>query len=674
MSNTPEAYSGSAAFQLVVSRGWKWKETGTNQIELEECPFCKKTGYGHLYMSVHGSQSDTPQRDGLYNCHKCGKSGNLITLKQHLGLIIPGVESRKDYFSKDREIEPLPDIDACHEALLQDEAALDYLVNGRGFSYDIIQKQKIGLTKRRFRKAGEVRAIVYPYLVNGNPVFAHFRTLPTMPVSENKVPKDFASPKGWDAPLYNGEIIRPGINEVIFVEGEANTIAAMDKGVDNVVGFPGAHSKKAEWLEALDSLAPDKIYILYDNDKVGQKAGQQLAMRIGIHKCLKLTLPDFDVTVDGETRKGKDLNEWFHVGGGTPEKLEALKADAVLFDVEGVTNSTDAIQEFYDYLKGKKNADAKYKTPWASLNKYIGFDDGDVIDILAPEKIGKTTFAMNLLEFMCENYEDDGVIICLEMTRAKLARKYICHKTQIMDTIAKTPEESQALFDSFMTAIPPLQTQLANREGTLYFCYPTYKTMDDLYKLIIEIIRRYGVKWVAFDNVQRACDSTLGSRGRTEHLSTISKTLSQIAKDYAIQMVRILQPHRVREGEMCNSNNVDGASQIAKDCDAMIVLDRVASQQLDKDKFETMKVVESETTFGSEMFVNVGLSRYSSGGGVTLHYEGAMSTICEISEADKLKLMAESAAAQVMQSPEAEAAKMKEALKEATEGDYDGTI
>lgn len=664
MSETsiPSSYNGSGAFQLIISRGWKWKETGPNQVELEECMFCKKTGFGHFYMSVHGSSSETPQRDGLYNCHRCGKAGNIITLKQHLGILIPGVESRKDS-GREREVEPLPDITACHEALMADDDALDYLINGRGFSREIIKQQKIGiLPKRTFRKAGEVKALVYPYLVNGNPIFVHFRTLPTMPVSDNKVPKDFNSPKGWDAPLYNGEIIRTGLNEIIFVEGEANCIAGMDKGVKNIVGFPGAHSKKAEWLELLDTLAPEKIYILYDKDKVGQKAAQHLAMRIGIDKCLKITLPDFSITVDGVTRKGKDLNEWFHQGGGTLEALEELKKNAVLFDVEGVTNSTDAIQEFLDYLHDKGNADGKYQLPWPSLAQLISFDEGDVIDILAPEKIGKTTLALNLLEAMCDTYGEDGVFICLEMTRAKMARKYVCHKTQIADIQATCKEDSDLLYKQFVTLIPQLQVTLANREGTVHFCYPKYEKMDDLYKLIIQIIRRYGVKWIVFDNIQRACDTTLGGRNRTEHLSTISKTLSQIAKDYNVQMIRILQPHRVQEGKLTSSNNVDGSSQIAKDCDAMLVLDRASEQALDKEALEQQGVLETQTNFGPELVINVALSRYSGGGIRTLHYEGATSTICEITEAGKLKLIAESTAAQVMQSPEVESQKMKDTL------------
>lgn len=630
----PDSFQGSSAFQFVTSRGWDWKTSTPPNIELETCPYCSKSGYGHLYMEIHGASDDQKNRDGLHICHRCGKGGRLADLKQHLGVTIPGVESKKDWGGAEREIEPLPDVDACHQALLEDADAMEYLMNGRGFSREIIERQKIGIVAERyFREAGKVKAIVYPYLVNGNCVFVHYRTCPNM-AQPGKVPKAFNSPKGWDAPLYNGEILREGLKEVVMVEGEANCIAAMDKGIENICGVPGANFKRAEWIEKLDKLSElEKIYVCYDKDKVGQKASQVLASRIGIEKCWKITLPDFDVTTDsGTTRNGKDLNEWFTVGGGTAEAFEKLKEDAVLFDVDGVANSRDSVQEFYDELTGKGTIEPTYKSQWTGLNRLVGFDPGDVIDIIAPEKVGKTTFAMNLVEHMVNTYGDDGIIICLEMTRAKLARKWIAHKAQIADNIPETPEEAKALTAQFLAAIPQIQQMAANRDGELYFCLPKYKTTDDIYELIRQCIRRYGVKWIVLDNLQRLADTTSsGKKSRTEHLSEISKITSQIAKEFNVQIVRILQPHRVAAGQIATSDNTDGSSQIAKDCDCNIALHRNKIGETHVDKVDMEVGTDQQQAFDDKTLVAVGLSRYSSGGRTWLICDGPRSTFNEFS-------------------------------------------
>jgi hypothetical protein len=642
LSSIPSEFQGSPAFALVLSQGWEYRTATSSNIEIEACPYCKHSNY-HFRMEIHGAGDADQNRDGLHMCHHCGKGGNLFSLKDKLKLVNPAMESTSSYGGSKGEsskMEEMPDTDAMHEALLADEPAMDYLLNGRGFSQEIVEQMKLGLTKRYFRETGEVRALVYPYLVNGQAVFLHFRTLPTMPLEKNKVEKAFSSLKGWDVPIYNGEILREGLKEVFFVEGEANCIAAIDHGVTDICGVPGANFKKADWIDTLDRIGVEKVYICYDKDKVGQKAAQTLAARIGIEKCWKIVLPDFDVVTDeGKHRKGKDLNEWFVSGGGTAEALQKLKEDARLFDVDGVASSHDSVQEFYEDLLGN-GVEPKYQTAWPTLNKVLGIDEGDVIDILAPEKVGKTTFGLNIMEHMVSAYGEDGVIICLEMTRARMARKWICHVTGIEDNIPKSSEEATFLKDQFMDAIPKVQAMAGERKGTLYFCYPKYSTKEEIYDLMKDCIRRYGVKWIMIDNIQRLADTTSSAKGtnRTEHLSQISKVTSQIAKDYNIQMIRILQPHRIMVGKMVTTDNVDGSSQIAKDCDCMVTLHRNRKAELTQEQFDQLQHIESDGAFETGMVVTAGLTRYSQGGTTTLEYDGARSTVLERNETIKSKI------------------------------------
>lgn len=596
--------------KLVESQGWKWKRVDSNRVELELCPFCDKTGYGHFYIEIN---------HGLWICHHCGKDGNLYDLQRELGI---KHEPKRE--KEPNKMDSLPDVVKCHEDLLQDGDALDYLMNGRGFSLDIIKQQKLGVTTHYFKETGEIKALVYPYLVQDNCVWAKYRTLPTMPLSESKVPKAFGNPSGYDAVLYNGEILKDGLEELVLCEGEGCCIAALDHGVTNICAVPGANIKKAEWINTIDRLGIEKVYICYDRDSVGQKAAAILAGRIGIEKCYAVILPDFQL--DG--KPGKDLNDWF-LSGATKELWEELKAKAQLFDVEGVTSASIAVEELYDELVGKGSVEPKYKTPWSSLSKYVGFDVGEVIDLIGVEKSGKTTFGLNIMDYMVEQHGEDGVIICLEMTRAKMARKFLCMKCQIEDNIPQSDDERRFLLEQFTTGVPKLQGMLTSRPGQLYFCYPKYKTVDDIYSLMTNCIRRYGVKWIMLDNLQRLCDTTIGSKNRTQHLSEISKVTSQITKDYSIQMLRILQPHRIANGQMVTTDSVDGSSQVAKDCDCMITIHRDKIEGGSLEEFQAVGYVEGQGVFSNKMKVTVGLSRYSGGGYTTLDYDGARSTVRE---------------------------------------------
>ena len=135
----PEHLIQSQGLQYVVSKGWNWQLADDNQIRIETCPFCSHGNY-HLYMCVSGP------KDFLYFCHRCGKTGNGKTLKEFMGDSIPGVESRSEWAGKgEKKTDALPDVEACHTALLGNAEALDYLINVRGFSSEIISQQKLGL-------------------------------------------------------------------------------------------------------------------------------------------------------------------------------------------------------------------------------------------------------------------------------------------------------------------------------------------------------------------------------------------------------------------------------------------------------------------------------------------------------------------------------------------------
>ncbi len=630
----PEKLRTSQALKFIVEQGWNWQGDGSSgQIQVETCPYCHKGDF-KFYVAVCDPKEST--RDGLHFCHhgSCAKTGNLRTLQEHLGIRVAGVDSRREWAGQGDKPDTLPDVEMCHATLLGDADAMDYLLNVRGFTQEIIDRQKLGLKEKVwFREAGESKALVIPYLVGGNVVYAKFRTLPPKP-------KDFVSPSGWEAPLYNGEILVEGLNEVVFVEGEADALSMMSKGIDYVVGVPGANVKKASWIETLDKIAPKKIYILYDNDNVGKRAAQDIASRIGIEKCLKLILPPFEVEVDGVKRPGKDINEWFRYGGGTLEIFDKLKEGASLFDVTGVVSSGDALQQLEDKLNGMVDLAPTYVFQWPELNRLIGMEDGDVLDIVAPEKVGKTTFGLNILDHMVAQYDEDGLLVCLDMTQARLAKKWVSLVTGFEDIMTEAgTEEARKKLAELKNCVSKARSIQQTRGADLYFAYPQMvKEPEDVFKLIRDCVRRYGVKWVMFDNIQRLCDDTLKNQGhRTVHLSQISKGFAKLAKDYRIKLIRILQPKRIDRGATISTNDVDGSSQVAKDCDGMITLWRSVVGELKKSEWETQQAgfEESNESFEPVMKVTVGLSRYSSGGSTKLFYDGARSQVRSLNPEQK---------------------------------------
>jgi hypothetical protein len=229
------------------------------------------------------------------------------------------------------------------------------------------------------------------------------------------------------------------------------------------------------------------------------------------------------------------------------------------------------------------------------------------------------------------------------MTQARLARKWVALVTGFEDKITEPgTEESKAKLAELKTAVVKAREIQQSRSADLYFAYPQLvKEPEDVFKLIRDCIRRYGVRWVVFDNIQRLCDDTLKNQGhRTVHMSQISKNFAKIAKDYRIKLIRILQPKRIEKGQIITTNDVDGSSQVAKDCDAMLVMWRKVVGEMKKSEYdeESTGFKETDVSFEPKTKLTVGLSRYSAGGSCYVFCDGARSQFRSYSEEEKSKL------------------------------------
>ena len=167
-----------------------------------------------------------------------------------------------------------------------------------------------------------------------------------------------------------------------------------------------------------------------------------------------------------------------------------------------------------------------YSTPWPELNKLVGLENGDVLDIVAPEKIGKTTLGLNILDYAVKTYGEDGLFVCLEMTQNRLARKWISLVTGFEDKItAPGTEEAKAKLAELKLAVAKAREVQQSRSADLYFAYPALvKEPEDVFKLIEIASVATALSGLCLTTYRRLCDDTLKNQGhRTVHMSQIRK-------------------------------------------------------------------------------------------------------------------------------------------------------
>lgn len=592
----------SKALNYIDRKGWAYKIAG-DQANLNFCPICGNDNF-KFYINISGEE-----KDGLFDCKVCGEKNNLISLMKEQGDTTEGVISIKDGLNQGQV--SMPNIFQPHKLLMEDEEALDYLVHDRGFSIPVIEDYKLGLEIGN----ENVRWLVIPYLHKGNTVFVKYRSLPP---SEKK----FRGIKGREAPLFNSDIIVKDMSELLFVEGEADCLSCLSNGITYCVGVPGANVQKTSWIKKIDDVNPNRVYILYDNDKVGQKAAKELATKIGIDKCFNILLPDF---LKNDGGSGKDINEWF-VAGHTVEEFAILKAQARPFDVEGVVNVSAALDELDAAFTGVGSLEPALDTPWPSLTQRLGGCEwGDLVGIIADGKVGKTTMALNWLSYYSYTKGLNTLMLCLEMMPKRMVRKWVSHVTGTDDTPGRSQIRQETIADARKFA--------SEAEGEILFGWLPGATKETTFDLIRQAVRRYGVKVVCFDNLQFLARSM---EHQTQQLGILSKGFKDLAQELGIVILLIVQPNRVRDGEIVSAKNSNGSSAIEKDVDAMVALHRKRIAQMrDEDLIGS---VETEDNFEPLLFTRVDLSRYAPGGICTLYMDGATSSVRELSDVDKVTI------------------------------------
>lgn len=547
-------------------------------------------------------------RDGLWKCFKC-EEGNLFQLRELLGDKQRGVTSMQDVARSQRSPEPLPDVEAAHRRLMAEaenpdveRPALDYLVS-RGFSIAMIEKHRIGVESKFGR-----RWILYPYLNKGTPVYVKFRSIPPGD-------KEFRGISGREQPLFNGDALQPGLEDIILCEGEADCLSLLSHGIDNVVGVPGSTGRKISWIDALDKANPKRVYLAYDNDDAGAKGARELAKRIGLEKVYNIELPPFTFEEEGETKQGKDVGEYLQAYG--IEAFLLLKEEAKQYPVDGVVSVGDVIKDIKSRLTQGESLKPRYYTQWPSVNRIVGgFEDGDLIGLIAEAKQGKTTVALNMLDFLTSEFKQPGFFFCLEMAPDRLVTKFCQMVTGASEV---TEEVVDSALDIALT-----------READLLFGYTRNAKYQDVFDVIRQTVRRFGVKFVVFDNLQILFKSLEHSH---QEASVIMAGFKDLCLELGIVLILIVQPHRVAEGHIVSARNASGSSSIEKFVDSMLCIHRNRQGKVDAEDFGSSGYFEVSENFAPEMLIRADLTRYAQGGATTLLFDGATSRVSEFSAA-----------------------------------------
>ncbi len=251
-----------------------------------------------------------------------------------------------------------------------------------------------------------------------------------------------------------------------------------------------------------------------------------------------------------------------------------------------VTAMEDVLHEVFEMIenRGQRGIDSGFFELDDMMN---GLQNGEMIIVAARPSMGKTAFAMNVMEHMAADNRLPCAIFSLEMSKQQLAQRMLCSRGQI-----DAHKLRKGLLQSHEYA------HLANVVGELAKA-PMW--VDDSAGLTIMELRakarrlklQHDVKCIMIDYMQLMDNP--GVESRQQQISEISRGIKAVARELNIPVICLSQLNRAsegRDGHRPRMSDLRESGSIEQDADVIMLLHREDYYRMSEPDFQPDNIAE----------------------------------------------------------------------------------
>lgn len=271
--------------------------------------------------------------------------------------------------------------------------ALHYLTEVRKIPVEILARYKVG---------GRGDIIVFPFL------------LPTgeLVLAKERAAEDGARPKPTAANcepiLFGWQAVDVNSREVMLCEGEVDCLSWAAYGQQALsVPFGGGKGAKQQWIESEFERMErfERIYLAMDMDRQGDEAAEEIASRLGRHRCYRVKMPH------------KDGNECL-MRGVAKEEMDRAIAEAASLDPEGLRKPSDFTDNVIYLLWPAAGDHVGYRMPYGKLEDKLMFRPAELSLWSGASGSGKS----QIISDCVVDWVKQGSRVCLSSLEMKAAQ------------------------------------------------------------------------------------------------------------------------------------------------------------------------------------------------------------------------------------------------------------
>ena len=315
------------------------------------------------------------------------------------------------------------------------------------------------------------------------------------------------------------------------------------------------------------------IYIADLSNKVASSANIEYHARIIAHKFLARQLISFASEIETKAFDGSmDIDDLMQEAEGSLFELSRrnMKKDYTQIDPV-ISNALEVIQK----AAANKDGLTGVPTGYHKLDNITsGWQASDLVIIAGRPAMGKTSFALSMAKNIAADYKVPMAFFSLEMSNVQLVNRLISNCCEIQGSKILNgqlkPDEWERL-----------DKRLNNLIGSpLYVDDTPGLSVFELRTKARRLVRDHGVKIIMIDYLQLMNANGMRFSSRQEEVSTISRSLKQIAKELDIPILALSQLNRGvesregLEGKRPQLSDLRESGAIEQDADMVLFVHR----------------------------------------------------------------------------------------------------
>ena len=315
------------------------------------------------------------------------------------------------------------------------------------------------------------------------------------------------------------------------------------------------------------------IYIADLSNKVASSANIEYHARIIAHKFLARQLISFASDIETKAFDGSmDIDDLMQEAEGSLFELSRrnMKKDYTQIDPV-ISNAVEVIQK----AAANKDGLTGVPTGYHKLDNITsGWQASDLVIIAGRPAMGKTSFALSMAKNIAADFKVPMAFFSLEMSNVQLVNRLISNCCEIQGSKILNgqlkPDEWERL-----------DKRLNNLIGSpLYVDDTPGLSVFELRTKARRLVRDHGVKIIMIDYLQLMNANGMRFSSRQEEVSTISRSLKQIAKELDIPILALSQLNRGvesregLEGKRPQLSDLRESAAIEQDADMVLFVHR----------------------------------------------------------------------------------------------------